>query len=186
MAPTCAESSESVSSVAGSIVKELVDLREEGILGRPGNVFHETHLPHRQQWSQSSGINVNPRRARPGLAGLRLHIPRRVVNSLTNHFTAMCSGSKAGSYVRLVDLIVEELVDLGEECVLRRPGRDQVFQVLHVLQRALRFRAQGSGSRVQGSEFRVQGSGFRVQGSGFAPGGIRSFRFSTSFSGPCQ
>jgi len=31
------------------------------------------HLPDIEQWSQSSGSNVIPRRARPGLAGIRPH-----------------------------------------------------------------------------------------------------------------
>ena len=34
-----------------------------------------SHLPYIEQWSQSSGCNVIPRRARPGFAGLRPHKP---------------------------------------------------------------------------------------------------------------
>ena len=35
------------------------------------------HLPDIEQWSQRSGSNVIPRRARPGLAGLRPHGARQ-------------------------------------------------------------------------------------------------------------
>ena len=35
------------------------------------------HLPDIEQWNQSSGSNVIPRRARSGLAGLRPHIARQ-------------------------------------------------------------------------------------------------------------
>ena len=35
--------------------------------------YSKGHLPDIEQWSQSSGSNVIPRRARPGLAGLRPH-----------------------------------------------------------------------------------------------------------------
>ena len=34
-------------------------------------MYSKRHLPDIAQWSQSSGSNVMPRRARPGLAGLR-------------------------------------------------------------------------------------------------------------------
>jgi hypothetical protein len=34
-------------------------------------MYSKRHLPDTEQWSQSSGPNVVPRRARPGLAGLR-------------------------------------------------------------------------------------------------------------------
>ena len=36
-------------------------------------MYSKRHLPDIEQWSQSSGSNVIPRRARPGLAGLRPH-----------------------------------------------------------------------------------------------------------------
>ena len=36
-------------------------------------MYPKKHLPDIEQWSQSSGSNVIPRRARPGLAGLRPH-----------------------------------------------------------------------------------------------------------------
>ena len=38
---------------------------------------HSPLLPDIEQWSQSSGSNVIPGRARPGLAGLRPHTERR-------------------------------------------------------------------------------------------------------------
>ena len=41
-----------------------------------GNVFQnwpKAHLSDTEQWSRSSGSNVIPRQARPGLAGLRPH-----------------------------------------------------------------------------------------------------------------
>ena len=37
------------------------------------DVFPKRHLLNIEQWSQNSGSNVIPKRARPGLAGLRLH-----------------------------------------------------------------------------------------------------------------
>ena len=36
-------------------------------------MYTKRHLPDIEQWSRSSGSNVIPRRARPGLAGLRPH-----------------------------------------------------------------------------------------------------------------
>ena len=36
-------------------------------------MYSKRHLPNTEQWSQSSGSNVIPRRARPGLAGLKPH-----------------------------------------------------------------------------------------------------------------
>ena len=36
-------------------------------------MYSKRHMPDIEQWSQSSGSNVIPRRARPGLAGLRPH-----------------------------------------------------------------------------------------------------------------
>jgi len=36
-------------------------------------MYSKRYLSDREQWSQSSGSNVIPRRARPGLAGLRPH-----------------------------------------------------------------------------------------------------------------
>ena len=36
-------------------------------------MYSKRHLPDIEQWSQSSGSNVIPRRARPDLAGLRPH-----------------------------------------------------------------------------------------------------------------
>ena len=36
-------------------------------------MYSKRHLPDIEQWGQSSGANVIPRRARPGLAGLRPH-----------------------------------------------------------------------------------------------------------------
>ena len=39
-------------------------------------MYSKRHLPDMEQWSQSSGSNVIPRRARPGLAGLRPHRPQ--------------------------------------------------------------------------------------------------------------
>jgi len=36
-------------------------------------MYSKRHLPDIEQWSQSNGYNVIPRRARPGLAGLRPH-----------------------------------------------------------------------------------------------------------------
>jgi len=36
-------------------------------------MYSKRHLPDIEQWNQSSGSNVIPRRARPGLAGLRPH-----------------------------------------------------------------------------------------------------------------
>ena len=36
-------------------------------------IYIKRHLPDIEQWSQSRGFNVIPRRARPGLDGLRPH-----------------------------------------------------------------------------------------------------------------
>ena len=36
-------------------------------------MYFKRHLPDMEQWSQSSGSNVIPRRARSGQAGLRPH-----------------------------------------------------------------------------------------------------------------
>jgi len=36
-------------------------------------MYSKRHLPDIEQWSQSSGSDVIPRRDRPGLAGLRPH-----------------------------------------------------------------------------------------------------------------
>ena len=36
-------------------------------------MYSKRYLPDIEQWSQISGSNVIPRRARPGLAGLRPH-----------------------------------------------------------------------------------------------------------------
>ena len=44
-------------------------------------MYSKRQLPDIEQWSQSSGSNVIPRRARPGLAGLRPHILHRVQQS---------------------------------------------------------------------------------------------------------
>jgi hypothetical protein len=41
-------------------------------VGGPGLLF-QIHPPDIEQWGQSSGANVIPRRARSGLAGLRPH-----------------------------------------------------------------------------------------------------------------
>jgi len=41
----------------------------------PAPLSPDRHLPDIELWSQSSGSNVIPRRARPGLAGLRPHSP---------------------------------------------------------------------------------------------------------------
>ena len=37
-------------------------------------IYSNRQLPDIEQWSQSSGSNVIPRRDRPGLAGLRRHV----------------------------------------------------------------------------------------------------------------
>ena len=37
------------------------------------DVFPKCHLSDIEQWSQSSGSNVIPKRARPGLTGIRPH-----------------------------------------------------------------------------------------------------------------
>ena len=39
-------------------------------------MYSKRRLPDIEQWGQSSGSNVIPRRARPGLAGLRPHSAR--------------------------------------------------------------------------------------------------------------
>jgi len=44
-------------------------------------MYSKRHLPDIEQWSQSSGSNVIPRRARPGLAGLRPCTLRQVRQS---------------------------------------------------------------------------------------------------------
>ena len=44
------------------------------------------HLPDIEQWIQSSGSNVIPRRARPGLAGLRPHKEHRLPTKLSAAF----------------------------------------------------------------------------------------------------
>jgi len=50
-------------------------------------MYSKRHLPDIEQWSQSSGSNVIPRRARPVLAGLRPHPP--------SHGHAVCAGECA-------------------------------------------------------------------------------------------
>ena len=44
------------------------------------------HLPDIEQWNQSSGSNVIPRRAHPGLAGLRPHRHRKDYVSRRRYF----------------------------------------------------------------------------------------------------
>ena len=89
------------------------------------------------------GSNVIPRRARPGLAGLRPH-----------------SAQTESLYTGI------EKVECREDVGCGGGGRVEGY-LLTV------FRVQGSGFRVQGSGFRVQGSCFRVQDSGFRAQGFR-------------
>ena len=75
-------------------------------------MYAKRHLPAVEQWSQSSGSNVIPRRARPGLAGLRPHIreptapwrqPRgKIVVSLVNSHT---NATRMGWHLWVINLI---------------------------------------------------------------------------------
>ena len=56
-----------------------------------------------EQWNQSSGSKVIPRRARPGLAGLSPHIIRCVTNALLQAIVMV------GSYSRLIDFCIAQL-----------------------------------------------------------------------------
>ena len=57
-------------------------------------MYSKRHLPGIEQWSHCSGSNVNPRRARPGLAGLRPHTCLPLVP-----FVLVMIGSTASQYV---------------------------------------------------------------------------------------
>ena len=45
-------------------------------------MYSKRHLPDVEQWSQSSGSNVIPRWARPGLPGLRPHTSLPEINGV--------------------------------------------------------------------------------------------------------
>ena len=47
---------------------------EPAVWGLSSDAVFQKNLPDIEQWSQSSGSNVIPRRARPGLAGPRPHM----------------------------------------------------------------------------------------------------------------
>jgi len=77
-----------------------------------------------------------------------------------NNFTEMCSGSEAGSYLRLIDSCITQLKAQGPAISCNKSKEEEEEGL----------RVQGSvcrGFRVSGSGFRVPGFGFRVSGFGF-------------------
>jgi len=97
------------------------------------SIHFPRHLPDKEQWSQSSGSNVIPRRARPGLAGLRPHgfwhaHTRRVglLRTCSSRLTPTLAWEEedvevdralAGKLVRFNEIFFQN----SRECV---PGRD--------------------------------------------------------------
>ena len=68
-----------VADGALGLVDDLSDDTISAILCEVRTLIHWRHLPDIELGSHSSGSNVIPRRARPGLAGLRPHSrPRRL------------------------------------------------------------------------------------------------------------
>ena len=76
----------------------------------------------------------------------------------------MCSGSEAGSYLRLIDFVHHSTLGLR---VIKKKVCEGLGAAVFVCT-APGFRVQGSGFRViYGLRFRVCGLGVGVQGSGF-------------------
>ena len=101
-----------------------------------------------------------------------------------NYFTEMCSGSEAGSYLRLIDFVYHSTLGLRVMTKRREEGsgfrvrvRNGVWFVvcglwfvvcgLWFVVCGLRFGVWGLGFGVQRVGFRVQSLTFRVQGSRF-------------------
>ena len=77
----------------------------------------------------------------------------------------MCSGSEAGSYLRLVDFVYHSI--LGLRVIKKKKmtwAAEMASKEETTLLIILGFRVQGAGCRVQGSGFRVQGSGLIIEG----------------------
>jgi len=79
----------------------------------------------------------------------------------------MCSGSEAGSYLRLIDFVYHSTLGLR---VMKK--KDAGFSVdQHQLTRVFRVRrhrwvrVEGAAFRVHGTRFRAKGRGFMVKGS---------------------
>ena len=64
----------------------------------------------------------------------------------------MCSGSEAGSYLRLIDFVYHSTLGVR---VIKKKKKHLAWHAL-----------PGVGCRVQGAGCRVQGVGCRVQGAG--------------------
>ena len=81
-----------------------------------------------------------------------------------DYFTEMCSGSEAGSNLRLIDFVYHST--LGLRATQKRRPCPIGLRVEGKGLRVEGLRVGGAGFRVQGSEFMVQGAGCRVQGAG--------------------
>ena len=80
-----------------------------------------------------------------------------------NHFTELCSGSEAGSYLRLIDFVYHST--LGLTVIKKERDTDSSAPVPPTL--VMTLASNGTRFRPVTFRFRVQGLGFRVQGSGF-------------------
>jgi len=102
-----------------------------------------------------------------------------------NYFAEMCSGSEAGSYLRLIDFCITQQ-RRREACLGESRGDDEHGDAgVHAFAHQLPSRVQGSGFRVQGAGCRgagcrVQGAGFRVQGAGVQGAGCAVGRTSSA------
>jgi len=74
-------------------------ISSHGLLGVP-MMYSNRHLPDIEQWGQSSGSNDIPRRARPGLAGLR---PHRGGGLSHGDLTSLLGNSGKNSTVSIID-----------------------------------------------------------------------------------
>ena len=84
------------------------------------------------------------------------------------YFTEMCSGSEAGSCLRLIDYVYHSTLGLR---VIKKKIISQASAAPGPPLFAC-FRVSGFGFRVSGSGFRVSGFGFRVSGFGFQLSGL--------------